>query len=489
MRSHYPRVIRGPLSLFAGIGSTLLALAFLAATFAPGASSGATAETGTTTMSASQATYVSRAYPTANYGTQNEIWADANPQNRGLVQFDLGAVPTDASITGATLKVYVTNYSPTAGTVSAAGSTWMASSVTWNNAPPIGPQVGALQSPATLATWRSTTISAAAVQAGRDGRRISFYVTSTDTDGVFYGKGVSGPSLAVRWTRAGSSTATPTASSTPSATPTPGSSTTVIAAGDIADCSSSGDEATANLVKGIGGTVLALGDNVYESGAASEFRSCYDPSWGQFKSRTKPAVGNHEYLTSGASGYFDYFGAAAGPAGKGWYAYNQGSWRLYALNSNCSKIVGCGPGSPEYEWLKADLAANPHSCVLAYWHHPLFTNGPHANNEGGGAGDLWSLLYQANAEIVLNGHDHHYQRWAPQRPDGQVDGARGIREFVVGTGGAGLTSPNRTPANLEVGRADTFGVLVLTLKSGGYTWKFTPVAGKTFTDSGSGNCH
>jgi hypothetical protein len=286
---------------------------------------------------------------------------------------------------------------------------------------------------------------------------------------------------------------TPTSTTVPTVTPTPsGEVAVLVGAGDIASCSSSGDEATALLLDGIAGTVFTAGDNVYESGTATEFINCYEPNWGRHKARTKPAVGNHEYLTSGASGYYNYFGpVAAGPGG--YYSYNVGSWHIIVLNSNCSPAGGCAPGSPQYVWLQNDLAANSVACTVAYWHHPRFTLGPHADNEGAGADDFWSLLYAANADVIVNGHDHNYQRWAPMNPSGVADAAIGIRQFIVGTGGKGLTTQTRThslvEASMDGDSNAAFGVLKLTLRSGAYDWQFVPVAGKTFTDSGTGACH
>jgi hypothetical protein len=261
----------------------------------------------------------------------------------------------------------------------------------------------------------------------------------------------------------------------------------VIAAGDIASCGSPGDEQTAALLTTISGDVLTLGDNVYESGTLNEFNNCYNPTWGQFKARTYPSVGNHEYKTSGAAGYFSYFGAAAGDPQKGNYSYDVGTWHIVVINSNCSEIGGCDINSPQVTWLNADLAAHPALCTLAYWHQPLFSSGLHGND--GAVKPIWQALYNAGVELVLNGHDHDYERFAPQDPNGVADAIQGIREFVVGTGGKDLRSIGTPITNSEVQNDSTWGVLKLTLHSNGYDWKFIPVAGETFTDSGSGICH
>ena len=260
-----------------------------------------------------------------------------------------------------------------------------------------------------------------------------------------------------------------------------------VGTGDIASCSSTGDEATADLLDGIDGTVFTTGDNAYDSGTDAEFNNCYEPSWGRHKDRTYPTPGNHEYKTANASGYFNYFGAAAGEPGKGYYSYNLGDWHIVSLNSMCENVGGCDAASPMLTWLKNDLAANPKTCTLAYWHHPLFSSGPHGNQTK--MKPTWDVLYTADVDVVLNGHDHDYERFAPQDPSGVTDSARGIREFVVGTGGKTHYSFGTVKPNSEVRNSDTYGVLKLTLNSNNYAWEFVPEAGKTFTDSGSTNCH
>lgn len=264
-------------------------------------------------------------------------------------------------------------------------------------------------------------------------------------------------------------------------------SAVLVGAGDIADCSSSGDEATANLLENIPGTIFTTGDNAYEYGTAAQFKDCYDPSWGRHKARTKPVPGNHEYYTPAASGYFEYFGPAAADPEEGYYAYDAGEWRVYALNSMCEEAGGCGPDSPMLKWLEDDLASNAGKCTLAYFHHPLFSSGEHGNQVK--MRPTWDALYAAGAEVVVNGHDHSYERFAPQRPDGTRDGERGLREFVVGTGGKESYPFKEVKPNSLVRNTGTDGVLKLTLKPGSYDWRFVPVAGETFTDSGTAGCH
>jgi hypothetical protein len=256
------------------------------------------------------------------------------------------------------------------------------------------------------------------------------------------------------------------------------SSVVFVGAGDIARCGSSGDEATANLLDGIPGTVFTLGDNAYESGSDAEYAECYEPSWGRHKARTRPSPGNHEYQTQGATGYFNYFGASAGPTGRGYYSFNLGNWHIISLNSN----VSMSAGSTQEQWLRADLAANNSACTLAYWHHPRFSSGSHGSTTS--TQPLWQALYDFNAELVLAGHDHNYQRFAPMTAQGAADPVRGIRSFVVGTGGADHYSFGTPIAN-----TDTNGVLKLTLFANSYTWQFIPEAGEAYTDSGMGACH
>lgn len=270
--------------------------------------------------------------------------------------------------------------------------------------------------------------------------------------------------------------------------PVPEQTAVLLAAGDIADCKDiSGAEATAKLLERNPGTVIAVGDLAYPDGSKENFE-CYDKTWGRVKSRTRPAPGNHEFHAAGATPYFEYFGAAAGDSKTGYYSYEVGSWHIIALNSECKDVGGCQAGSPQEKWLRADLAAHPVACTLAYWHKPLYSSGSaHGNDLTVKA--LWEALYQANADVIIGGHDHDYERFAPQTPDGLADSPRGIREFVVGTGGKNHRPFGEIKPNSEVRDATAFGVLKLTLKPMGYDWQFIPEDGKTFTDSGSGTCH
>jgi Glycosyl hydrolase family 99/Calcineurin-like phosphoesterase/Glycosyltransferase WbsX len=263
----------------------------------------------------------------------------------------------------------------------------------------------------------------------------------------------------------------------------------LIGAGDIADCREPSSE-TATLIQQAARrnstiAVMAIGDTAYESGTAEEFARCYEPTWGAFKDMTHPAVGNHEYETRGAAGYFGYFGAAAGNPDGGYYSYDLGAWHIVVLNSNCED-VGCEVGSPQEVWLRQDLAENSAFCTLAYWHHPLFSSGEHGDNPEVFA--LWQALEEAGAELVISGHDHNYERFAPQTSEGIADIEAGIVQFVVGTGGKDLRDVGNPKANSEVVGRDVYGVLELALHSDSYDWQFVPTA-DNFRDSGSGQCH
>ena len=255
-----------------------------------------------------------------------------------------------------------------------------------------------------------------------------------------------------------------------------------VGAGDISSCSNSGDEATAKLLDAIPdpATVYNIGDDAYDNGTTSEFNNCYNPTWGRHKYRTKPTPGNHEYNTSGAAPYYAYFGAAAGPSGRGYFSYDLGAWHILSLNSNVSSSAG----SAQDTWLRADLAAHPNQCILAYYHHPLYSSTATYTSSRG----LVNALYAYHADLILNGHRHYYEREKPMDPTGKVDLVNGYREIIAGTGGIGGGSTSSSSFT-ETSNGSTFGVLKLYLYDDSYAWKFIPVAGKTYTDSGSAVCH
>jgi hypothetical protein len=268
----------------------------------------------------------------------------------------------------------------------------------------------------------------------------------------------------------------------------------LIGAGDIASCKSlEGAEATAKLIESIPGEVFAAGDLAYEKGTAEEFKNCYDKTWGRFKNRTHPAPGNHEfYGAKDGSPYFDYWGTQAGEREKGYYSFDLGDWHVIALNTNCAApgLEGCGAGSPQDLWLQKDLAEHSRSCIVAFGHHALYSSGvlkSHAIHPE--LRQLWQDLYRAHADLVLNGHEHSYERFAPQDPYGNLDAKHGIREIVVGTGGRDHGPLGFPIPNSQVRNADSYGVLKLTLSPGKYAWEFVPVEGSTFHDSGEDACH
>jgi hypothetical protein len=261
----------------------------------------------------------------------------------------------------------------------------------------------------------------------------------------------------------------------------------LVGAGDIADCTRTTDEATAQLLDSISGTVFAAGDNAYPDGAAADFTNCYQPTWGRHKARTKPAAGNHEYDLGNANGYFNYFGSVANPP-NGYYSFDLAGWHIVVLNSECSQVGGCGTNSPQTTWLRNDLAASSAACTAAIFHRPRFTS--KRTTPDGAFAAIWTALYNGGAELVINGHYHSYERFAPQNPAGQADAAFGIREIVVGTGGTSLvTFSSFRMANSLATNDNTHGVLKVTLHSSSYDFQFVPVAGKTFSDSGVGTCH
>jgi calcineurin-like phosphoesterase family protein len=264
---------------------------------------------------------------------------------------------------------------------------------------------------------------------------------------------------------------------------------TLLAAGDVAMCGASAlDSAaakTAALIEQIPGTVIVAGDLAYWSGSERDFKNCYDPTWGRFKARTLPVPGNHEYESPEAAPYYAYWGAVAGDPGRGYYSVTVGTWRVIGLNSN----IAAGAGSEQERWLREELKSHSAHCTLAFWHHPLFSTGSVGGNTPG-MRDIYKALYEGGVDVVVNGHDHVYERFAPQDADGSADPAHGIREFIVGTGG-GFATPFRSvpQANSEVRKTGVFGVLKLTLRQEGYAWEFVPIEGQTFRDGGEGKCH
>jgi hypothetical protein len=350
-------------------------------------------------------------------------------------------------------------------------TSWSETGVTYNNQPAIdGATLGSLGSVA-INTWYEIDVTSQIAANGT----YSVGVTSASSNGADYDSretGATAPQIVVT-----TGTTTTTTTTPPSGDPV------LVGAGDIAN-SGSGDTATAALLDGIPGTVYTLGDNAYDSGTATEFANYYDPTWGRHKARTRPAPGNHDYNTSGATGYYNYFGSLAGPSGQGYYSYDLGNWHIVSLNSEVSMSVG----SAQETWLRNNLAASTKPCTAAYWHKPRFTSGAnHAPDTA--TGPLVQALYDYNADVILTGHNHQYERFAPMNPSGASDPTSGIRHFVAGSGGSSHYGFGTIQPNSQVRNGDTYGVLKLTLHSNSYDWQFVPEAGKTFTDSGSTACH
>jgi hypothetical protein len=263
----------------------------------------------------------------------------------------------------------------------------------------------------------------------------------------------------------------------------------LVGAGDIANCDvggGSGAIVTARLLDRIPGTVFTVGDHAYPSGTPKQFQDCYERSWGRHKARTRPSPGNHDYRTANAKPYFDYFGANAGPEGRGYYSYALGAWHIVSLNSS----IAADRRSPQTAWLRQDLSENRTACTLAYWHVPVFSSGPHGSETQAPLHmrDVWQVLYEFGADVVINGHDHVYERFAPQDPRGKADPKKGIREFIVGTGGAGLYDVMQVQPNSEVRGNRSYGVLKLTLGAEDYAWEFVAGAGQPLQDSGTSPC-
>jgi hypothetical protein len=301
---------------------------------------------------------------------------------------------------------------------------------------------------------------------------------------------VASPSASAGPSASASAGASPSGSGGPSPSvgpsPTPSEDPVLVGAGDIADCALPGDSETAALLDTIPGTVFTAGDNAYPDGTLEQFERCYGPTWGRHLARTKPVPGNHDRNTKDLAGYLGYFGAAAAPNGTPWYSYTLGTWHVVVLDSNCDAAGGCGPDSAQGRWLAADLAASAATCTVAIWHHPRFSSGEHGND--GSTDPFWRALFAAGADVVVNGHDHDYERFAPQDPDGREDRERGIREFVAGTGGAELRGFPGSAANSELRMSVTHGVLRLVLHEASYEWTYIPTSGD-LGDAGNAPCH
>ncbi|HLO28627.1 MAG TPA: DNRLRE domain-containing protein [Anaerolineales bacterium] len=418
--------------------------------------------------------YVKQSNSSTNYGNASTLQVDgaSDPDIESFLRFTVTGI--SGTVQSAQLRLYdTTNGSRNGPAVYATDTSWTETGITWNKRPARTGSVLDNKGSISSATWVEYNVTSLVKGNGT----FSFVLAADSSDAVVFSsrQGSQPPQLVI--TLSGGVTATP--AFTPTPTPTLAAGDVVfVGAGDISSCGNDNDELTAQLLDAIPGTVFTTGDDAYDNGTSTEFANCYDPTWGRHKDRTKPIPGNHEYHTSGAAGYFQYFNNIPE-----YYAYTLGSWRIYALNSE----IDVSANSAEVAWLQADLAANPSQCVLAYWHRPRWSSGStHGSNPD--QQTLWQILAQAGAELVLNGHEHNYERFAPMNATGQTD-PQGMREIVVGTGGRNHYPFGAILPTSEVQDSSSFGVLKLTLHANGYDWQFIPVAGSTFTDSGSANCH
>lgn len=420
---------------------------------------------------------VSQFKPSTNYGSTTSLQADgaSNPDVESFIRFTVTGVT--GTIQSAKLRVYdTTSGSANGPAVYGTGTSWTETGITWNNRP--SRITSALDNKGSISTktWVEYNVTALVKANGT----FSFVLAADSSDDAVFSSREGGqpPQLVVVSSTA-TNTPIPTASLTPTSSSTPSSGSVVlVGAGDISSCGQNNDEATAKLLDGISGTVFTTGDNAYSDGTYTEYINCYDPTWGRNKTRTKPVPGNHDYNTSGAAGYFQYFNNVPS-----YYAYNLGNWRIYALNSQ----IDVSASSAQVAWLQADLAANPKLCTLAYWHKPRWSSGS-THGSSSAEQTLWQVLYNAGAELVINGHEHNYERFAEMNASGSAV-SPGLREIVTGTGGISHYGFGTILSTSQVRNSSTFGVLKLTLNSSSYSWQFVPVSGSTFTDTGSSNCH
>ena len=443
--------------------------------------------------------YVNSSNPGTNYGSGPTMRVDGSPVLTGYLRFNVAGLGTPP-ISQALLKIYSNSSSPDGLVVmSVADDNWGETGINYNNAPALGSMVTSSAAVST-GSWITLDVTSYITRSGM----YSFGVSTPGTTAISlasWESGANAPQLIV--TVNGSSTPVPTQSPPPS-----GSSNILLIAGDICKhdlggtdytplCKKTGDLVRSVLAANPGGQVLTLGDNVNNDtgGSAydSQYRDLFAPNWGSFLNVTRSVEGNHDiYPPSGTAPYFAYFGSAAGPQPGGYYSYTIGSaWHVIVLNAECSQAGGCGSGSPQYTWLKNDLAANTSKCVLTAWHQPRWTSGRHSDDSSYAA--WWTLLYQYKVDIIANGHNHNYERFNLINPSEQA-ASDGIREFVVGTGGApgdgySYASHPLDPNEVVRNQSTVYGVLKLTLSDGSYSWTFLPAAGYSFTDSGTTTCH
>lgn len=494
------------------------------------------ASTSTFTPSADE--YVDSATPTINFGALTMLRVDSSPVMHSYARFSVSGL--SGAVSQATLRLYANSTSTSGiGVYSEADNSWSETSMNYNNAPLLGSLLGTT-SPVTGGTWMEmdvtsqvkgnglvsfaldtpgvTTISLGSRESGADapqlvvisagGPRGTPTATQTKLPTATQTKTATvTPTKLPTATKTKTATVTPTKTAAASATPTgtltktpaptstlpSGTPVTIAAAGDLTECNglpatmTSGAAIVSDMVLSTNYPFFTMGDDSNDTGTAADYTNCYDPTWGRLKSRTYPVIGNHDFIADPQAGpYFAYFAGQTGIYGH--YSVNVGAWHIIILNSDCS--IGeqyCGPGKPQETWLKADLAANTKKCIMALWHQPMFTSG--REQEDVAVKTFWQDLYAAHATLILNGHNHNYERFEPMDPSGAA-AADGITEIVAGTGGAGQTQTTKPMAPNEVVRnVGALGYLKLTLNSDSVDWQFMPQPGKTFTDAGSANCN
>jgi hypothetical protein len=437
----------------------------------------------------SEDTYVNSGQPEEISGLEDVLEIENDPPEirQALLRFVVPAIPEGETLRSVTLRLFVLADTDEAVSVNEVDGPWSQADTSGANAPPVGAQLTTV--PPGTAEGSTVDVDLTSVILGPG--TYDFYLTSSSDDSSEYASlesGANAPILILDW-GSGAGAATSSDSETP--TQLAGTPVVLAGAGDISDCDSEGDSITAGLIDQVvaqhpSAVVFTAGDNVYSDGAPEEFAQCYDPTWGRHRDRTRPSPGNHDYNTEAAEGYFGYFGESAGEPGQGYYSYEAGEWQVISLNSNCGDVA-CDAGSPQEQWLREQLQASDAACTLAYWHHPLFSSGDHGGADS--VRDLFAALYEGDAEIVINGHDHNYERFAPQDPTGTHDPVRGIRQFVVGTGGTGNRGVDAPVPNSEARWTDSFGILQLSLYPEGYEWEYVPESGSAFVDVGIEACH
>ena len=414
---------------------------------------------------------VRQSSPDTNYGDGTTLQVDkaSDTEIESFIRFTVTGV--SGTVQSARLRLYTTtNGTKNGPAVYSTGTSWTETEITWNTRPARPSNAVDNKGSISTATWVEYDVTSLVTGNGT----FSFVLAADSKDAVHFSsrQGSQPPELVI--TPSGSVTSTtPTLTSTASA-----NDVIFVGAGDISTCANDNDELTAQLLDTIPGTVFTTGDDVYNEGSFDQFINCYEPTWGRHKARTNPVPGNHEYLTSGAAGYFQYFNNIPE-----YYVYSLGSWRIYALNSE----IDVSANSPQITWLQADLAANPSQCVLAYWHSPRWSSGS-THGSSLAMQTLWQILFEAGAELVITGHEHNYERFAEMNATG-APFSPGLRQIVIGTGGKSHYEFGTILPTSQVRNSSAFGVLKLTLRTTGYDWQFVPVAGSTFTDSGSTSCH